>query len=55
MLMFQSFRISCNLKGSKAVVLFIAGILIGEVISKVSFYFLTLLSKNGEKVPFQLR
>jgi len=46
MLMFQSFRISCNLKGGKAVVLFIAGILVGEVISKVSFYFLMKLFSN---------
>jgi len=43
MLMFQSFRISCNLKGGKAVVLFIVGMLIGEALSKVGFYFLMKL------------
>jgi len=46
MLMFQSFRISCNLKGGKAVVLFIVGMLIGEGISKVGFYILMKLFSN---------
>ena len=35
-LMYRAFSVSCNLKGGKAVVLFIAALIAAEVISKIA-------------------
>ena len=37
-LTYHAFSVSANLKGKKGVILFIIGILIGEIISKVLIY-----------------
>lgn len=41
-LMYNAFKVSCNMKGNKAVGVFIASIVVAEVISKIIFYFLYL-------------
>jgi hypothetical protein len=44
-LMYQSFRICCNLKGAKAIVTFVVALLIAEALSKVVI--LNLLARGG--------
>ena len=39
-LMYNAFSVSCNLKGSKAALSFIAGVIVAEIISKVIFHFI---------------
>jgi hypothetical protein len=43
-LMYQAFRVSCNLKGSKGILGFIAALLIAEIIAKVLFHEIHLSS-----------
>jgi hypothetical protein len=37
-LMYQSYSVSCNLRGAKAIVTFIAGLLLAEILSKIVIY-----------------
>jgi len=43
-LMYQAFSVSCNVKGIKAITIFIAALVIGEIISKVLF--ILIIHKN---------
>jgi hypothetical protein len=39
-LLFNAFKVSCNIKGNKAVIVFIVSLIVAEIISKVILYYL---------------
>lgn len=41
-LLYNGYRVATNAKGSKAVILFIAAVLLAEIVSKIALYFLDL-------------
>jgi len=43
-LMYQSFSISCNVRGAKAIITFIGGLFVAEVLSKIGVYGLVFLA-----------
>jgi hypothetical protein len=44
-LMYRAFAVSCNARGSKAVITFIGIVIAGELLSKIAWYFLTPLAR----------
>lgn len=41
-LLYNAFKVSCNLKGNKAIVLFIVSLIVAEIISKIILHYLYL-------------
>ena len=44
-LMYMAFAVSCNARGAKAIITFVVAVLVGELLSKVAWFFLTPLAR----------